>query len=39
MSSQHYPAEFKDEAVQQVLKQGYTVAEVRLYLKALPLRA
>ena len=28
MSSQRYPPEFKDEAVRQVLKRGYTVAEV-----------
>ena len=28
MSSQRYPPEFKDEAVRQVLKRGYTFAEV-----------
>ena len=28
MSSQRYPPEFKDEAMRQVLEQGYTVAEV-----------
>ena len=28
MSSQRYPPEFKDEAVQQVLERGYSVAEV-----------
>tara|TARA_R110001599_G_scaffold333327_1_gene549251 strand:+ start:4091 stop:4402 length:312 start_codon:yes stop_codon:yes gene_type:complete len=28
MSRQRYPPEFKDEAVRQVLKRGYTVAEV-----------